>query len=213
LNDLFKELVDPTKELNDIADLFVPILHTILLIWQYSQHYNTPSRLVVLIREICNAIIDQCKGKISGPEIFAFIESGESKEAHDKLSLAVDVCYKFKDAYFDYKAQSKNQWKITTNALFVRLDCFLERCQDIMHLTSTILQFKKLDKIEVGNTKGRTLTDSLKQIFAEFEITVNEFCKVTYDIMDIEKRSFDDDFYKFRQRIKELERRLASILT
>jgi len=36
---------------------------------------------------------------------------------------------------------------------------------------------------------------------------------VQYDIMDIEKRQFDDDFYKFRQRIKELERRLASILT
>ena len=31
--------------------------------------------------------------------------------------------------------------------------------------------------------------------------------------MDIEKREFEDDFYKFRQRIKELERRLASILT
>ena len=31
--------------------------------------------------------------------------------------------------------------------------------------------------------------------------------------MDIENRAFDDDFYKFRQRIKELERRLASILT
>jgi dynein heavy chain len=37
--------------------------------------------------------------------------------------------------------------------------------------------------------------------------------KVKYDIMDIEKREFEDDFYKFRQRIKELERRLASILT
>jgi dynein heavy chain len=36
---------------------------------------------------------------------------------------------------------------------------------------------------------------------------------VTYDIMDIEKREFDDDFFKFRQRIKELERRLASVLT
>lgn len=36
--------------------------------------------------------------------------------------------------------------------------------------------------------------------------------KVNYDIMDIEKRQFDDDFYKFRLRIKELERRLASIL-
>jgi len=42
---------------------------------------------------------------------------------------------------------------------------------------------------------------------------MNEFMEVKYDIMDIEKRQFDDDFYKFRQRIKELERRLASILT
>jgi len=36
--------------------------------------------------------------------------------------------------------------------------------------------------------------------------------EVTYDIMDIEKRMFDDDFYKFRQSIKGLERTLASIL-
>jgi len=36
---------------------------------------------------------------------------------------------------------------------------------------------------------------------------------VQYDILDIEKKDFDDDFYAFRQRIKELERRLASILT
>ena len=31
--------------------------------------------------------------------------------------------------------------------------------------------------------------------------------------MDISNRRFDDDFYKFRCRIKELERRLASVLT
>ena len=37
--------------------------------------------------------------------------------------------------------------------------------------------------------------------------------QVKYEIMDIEKRQFDDDFYKFRCRIKELERRLASVLT
>jgi len=188
-------------------------MHTILLIWTYSQYYNTPSRLVVLIREICNAIINQCRGKINGEEIFGFIKGEEPKEAHDKLSLAVDVCYKFKDAYFEYKAKSKNQWKITTNALFVRLDAFLERCQDIMHLTSTIIQFNKLQKIEIGNTKGKTLTASVLQIYDEFNKAVSEFMEVKYDIMDIEKRMFDDDFYKFRQAIKGLERRLASILT
>ena len=31
--------------------------------------------------------------------------------------------------------------------------------------------------------------------------------------MNIENREFDADFYSFRQRMKELDRRLASILT
>lgn len=36
-----------------------------------------------------------------------------------------------------------------------------------------------------------------------------------YDIMDIDEKDkkFDDDFYKFRSKIKELERRLASVIT
>lgn len=115
--------------------------------------------------------------------------------------------------YFEYKEKSQNQWKITTNALFVRLDSFSERCQDIMHLTSTIMQFSALQKIDIGNTKGKTLTATVEQIFIEFTAAQNQFTSITYDIMDIEKREFDDDFYKFKQRIKELERRIASILT
>jgi len=81
----------------------VPIMHTILLIWTYSQHYNTPSRLVVLIREICNAIIDRCRNYINGEMIFGFIKNEEPKEAHEKLTLALDDSSKFKDAYFEYK--------------------------------------------------------------------------------------------------------------
>jgi dynein heavy chain len=183
------------------------------LIWNYSNHYNTPSRLVVLIREICNAIINRCRNYIDGPKIFAFIQGEEAAEAHEKLILALDVCSKFKDAYFEYKSQSKNQWKITTNALFVRLDSFSERCQDIKHLTNSIIQFTKLQRIEIGNTKGKTLTQTVNQIFEEFQKAVSEFMEVKYDIMNIDKREFEDDFYKFKQRIKELERRLASILT
>ena len=82
-----------------------------------------------------------------------------------------------------------------------------------MQLTGTIMQFNKLQKIEIGNTKGKTLTASVLQIFDEFMKAVEEFMTVGYDVMNIEKRQFDDDFYKFRCRIKELERRLASILT
>ena len=215
LEGLFGELCDLSSAapVQEVADLFVPIMHTILLIWTYSQHYNTPSRLVVLVREICNAIIARCRNHITGEEIFEAINAAEPMSAHSKLTVALDVCSRFKEAYFEYKAKAKNQWKITTNALFVRLDAFSERCQDIMHLTSTIIQFNKLQKIEIGNTKGKTLTATVASIYEQFDAAVKEFTTVQYDIMDIEQRQFDDDFYKFRQRIKELERRLASILT
>jgi dynein heavy chain len=64
--ELFKRLTDEAEELSELIDVFKPVMHTILLIWTYSQYYNTPARLVVLIREICNAIINRCRASIDG---------------------------------------------------------------------------------------------------------------------------------------------------
>jgi len=150
---------------------------------------------------------------VSHESIDEAIAAENPAEAHGGLATCIEVCASFKEAYFDYKAKSKNQWKITTNALFVRLDAFSERCQDIMHLTGTIMQFNKLQKIEIGNTKGKTMTQSITRIFDEFNASVENFTNVKFDIMDIECREFEDDFFKFRQSIKALERRLASIVT
>ncbi len=36
--------------------------------------------------------------------------------------------------------------------------------------------------------------------------------QVTYDVMDVDAKQFDTDFYSFRVVIKELERRLAAII-
>ena len=57
------------------------------------------------------------------------------------------------------------------------------------------------------------MTNSVMRIFAEFGTAVEHFTGVKFDIMDIDVREFDDEFFKFRQSIKELERRLASVLT
>jgi dynein heavy chain, axonemal len=95
----------------------------------------------------------------------------------------------------------------------MRLDSFLERCHDILDLTQTIVQFSKLSKIEVGGTKGKTLTTSVQQIHTDFQIAVDKFKGVDYDIMDVSAKQFDDDFYEFRCSIKELERRLGSVVS
>ena len=51
LEDWFDKLSNE-EEFPKMVELFKPMLHIILLIWKNSKHYNTPARLVVLIREI-----------------------------------------------------------------------------------------------------------------------------------------------------------------
>ena len=200
------------------VELFKPMLHIILLIWKNSKHYNTSPRLVVLMREICNSLIRQATKYVSGEQIFAMIENEEANQAVQMLKTTLGVCGAFKTTYFDYKntAQAEcplNTWKIQNNALFMRLDSFLERCFDILELTQTIVQFSKLAKIEVGGTKGKTLTASIKQIYEDFQHIVSTFKGVPYDIMDVGAKAFDDDFYNFRCAIKELERRLGAVVS
>ena len=40
-------------------DLFKPVMHTLLLIWRHSAHYNVAPRFVTLVLEICNDLIMQ----------------------------------------------------------------------------------------------------------------------------------------------------------
>ena len=54
------------------------------------------------------------------------------------------------------------QWAIVSHS------CILERCQDLMQMTQTIMQFNMLEKIGVGNTKVAAMINAVKQIIEEF---------------------------------------------
>ena len=73
----FKTL-NTADDLNDLKDLFRPMLHIILLIWKNSKYYNTPQRLSVLVRKVCNAIINRCCSFLSGKAILGKITDWEN---------------------------------------------------------------------------------------------------------------------------------------
>ena len=212
------ERLESETNFSNLVDHFKPMMHLILLVWKGSAYYNTPGRLVVLVREICNALIRQAQSYINGDRVFDMIESDDTKEAIEMLQNIIRVFGKFKSTFLEYKGKANkecpnNQWRMQNNAVFVKLDAFLERCHDIWDLTRTIMQFTKLSKIEVGGTKGKTLTTSVNQISFDFNAAVDSIKSVDYDIMDLEAKHFEDSYYAFRGRIKELERRLGSVIT
>jgi dynein heavy chain len=202
----------------DLKNCFRPIMHLILAVWKGSRFYNMPSRLVVLMRELCSALVARSAQGLSGKEIFEMIDEGEAHKVVEKLRHVLQVCGHFKSVYFDYKAKANaecpnNQWRVQNNALFVRLDQFLERCHDLLELSLTIVAFSKLEKIEIGGTKGKTLSTSVQHLFADFVGCVAAMRAVPYDVMDLDAKGFDDDFYAFRGRMREMERRVASVVT
>ncbi len=67
--------------------------------------------------------------------------------------------------------------------------------------------------IEIGGTKGKVLTNSIRQTHLDFLAAIQVFVHAGYNIMDVDSKAFDEDFYTFRSQINELERRLASVIT
>lgn len=53
------------------------------------------------------------------------------------------------------------------------------------------------------------LTTNVRQMFSDFSDWIGAFQNVSYDLLDVSARQFDDDFYELRGHIKELEKRIA----
>uniref|UniRef100_A0A672V8T9 Dynein axonemal heavy chain 17 n=1 Tax=Strigops habroptila TaxID=2489341 RepID=A0A672V8T9_STRHB len=49
-------------EFSEVKPFLVPLLHVVCLIWVTSKHYNVPARIVVLLQEICNLLIQRVRG-------------------------------------------------------------------------------------------------------------------------------------------------------
>ncbi|KAL9650835.1 hypothetical protein ABK040_001885 [Willaertia magna] len=205
---------DNHAEFMELQSVIKVIFHLIYLTWKNSTTYNKSERLIVLIREICNDLIEHAKEYIGGKEIFNM----EFADAVEKMENTLSICALFKRFYFAYKAKveqecPENQWKIQPVALFHRLDMFLERCRDILNIFNQVKVFNKAATVQIGGTKGDALTKEVKDIFTCFSEDFAKFKEITYDALSVEEQKFEEDFYFFRNQIKEYEKKIGSIIS
>ena len=53
-----EQLVSP-NDYSELGPIFLPMMHTLHLIWTHSKYYSNPKRLSVILEEISNEIINQ----------------------------------------------------------------------------------------------------------------------------------------------------------
>lgn len=114
-----------------------------------------------------------------GPELLR----SDPSEACDKLRTVLKVLGGFKSCCFSYRAASSAEcpahpWRFQNAAAFARLDRHMARCAEMLSLAGAALQFNRLERVEVGGTKGKTITAAIKAVHSDFAGAYERFQQV-----------------------------------
>eukprot|EP00163_Fabomonas_tropica_P031151 TRINITY_DN730_c1_g2_i2.p1 TRINITY_DN730_c1_g2~~TRINITY_DN730_c1_g2_i2.p1 ORF type:complete len:4514 (+),score=1634.66 TRINITY_DN730_c1_g2_i2:234-13775(+) len=202
------------QALTEQEENFRPMVHVCSLIWQNSAHYNTTGRMVVLMREICNALIDGATEYLDGSRL---LKNLDEQENVDHLTDALKVISTFKQTYFEYKKNIESKdpshaWNMSVEVIFDRLEPFLQRCSDICDLSTTCLLFNRLENVQIGGSTGKILSNRIQTVHSEYITAMEAFKAELDDILDLTEPNFGRCYTDFLLVIADLERRIGAIL-
>uniref|UniRef100_A0A8C5P182 Dynein, axonemal, heavy chain 9 n=1 Tax=Jaculus jaculus TaxID=51337 RepID=A0A8C5P182_JACJA len=193
-----------------------PLLHVVCLIWASCKGYRSPGRLMVLLQEICNLLIQQASNYLSPEDLLR----NEVEESQRKLHMVSDTFSFFKKVFHDRREnlhtyfkekQEIKEWDFQPSLVFVRLDGFLGRLHVVADLLETVLDFHKLEKLEFSGIRGNALSQQVQQIYEEFQEMYKVFSECSYDCLDPQNTEFENDVSEFNQRVEDLDQRLGTI--
>lgn len=202
-------------DFSDCIPLLKPLMHVVCLIWSNSKCYDQV-KLIVLLKQICNLLILEAKKFLDPTTLF----HSDIDEAMLRVGLCINTLnnftsvfnlYKSKLGYF-FKDREPGLWNFHPNMVFKRFNAFVERLQTIQWFFNTVLEFSKLEKVEIGGIKGRMLSARVTAVYAEFQQCFSVFSGKSYDVLDPDDPSFLADFDNYKQRIYEMDLKLAAIL-
>lgn len=204
------------NEFLESRDEIKPLIHCVALVWTNSRYYCSSDKVVTLLREIANMLIEAANRQLDPSSIF----QGEADEMHDKIEKCIELLDFFMSS-FEYVRNNLHSyfgegvepvpWSFHTRNVFQRLMDFIDRLRLVNSLLATNLEFGKLEKVEIGGIKGRLLSQKCVDIFEEFKTIYNVFANIQYEILSPEDKSIDDDYENFREKCDDLDRRLAAV--
>ncbi|XP_038013499.1 dynein heavy chain 9, axonemal-like [Motacilla alba alba] len=205
-------------EFSQVKPLLVPLLHAVCWVWVSCEHYGVPLRLVVLLQEICNLLIQQAVVYLSPEDLL----KGEVEESLGKVQTVFDILNAFKGALEERRAnlqvyyepgQQVRSWDFPSRLVFARLDSFLQRLEMVKGLLTTALELAQLEKIEFGGMKGKALGQQVLGMHEEFQEGFQVFSERAYDCLDLANAEFEQDALDFQQKVQDIDRRLGTVFS
>ncbi|NXU59271.1 DYH17 protein, partial [Turnix velox] len=202
-------------------------LCTVRLLRAHCQHYSSPARILVILREICNLLIEMTRNFLGPEEVMKGLQ-GEPEEGLNGVRLGISTIEKLFQSYSTYCSdllpalpsltaplhfQEEPQfWGFPPSLVFKRIEAFLHRLKTIEDLYQTSIEFLKLEKAEVGGVRGNLLGTQVFRIYEEVSELSKTFADCKYDPLDPSEEQLNVEFAEFQQKIEDVDKRLATIL-
>ncbi|XP_072539060.1 dynein beta chain, ciliary-like [Salminus brasiliensis] len=204
----------------DLEPLFPALLHTLALIWTHSRFYCSPPHIVTLLTEFCNLLIDKAMVYLIPEELFKM----ELEEGMERVQRAVQVFRAFKRTFQQYRDQltptgpysrpgwSVRPWDFPSYLIFQRIDRMMERLLMIEELFASALDFLKLERVELGGSRGKILSEMVYSMNDEFHDSWRILRESKYDPLDYSKKEFVRDYDRFVEQNQDFDQRLGTVL-
>lgn len=201
--------VDDLTSPSDYGELpksFPGLLMKTSLMWNHCQYY-TADRVMLLIEEISNDIIEHGKNHLNPEEIFR----SEPDEAMEKIRQVIATHESFYSVLNKVCDRSAKPMDFDVDKALHRLNTFMQRVRKIRDIFETMNDFSRLEKIDVGGIKGKTLSAQLVKFTADYAAAISIFRQIKYDIMG-PNSLFEEDLLRYQLQTNDLDRRLSYVI-
>ncbi|XP_061775505.1 dynein beta chain, ciliary-like [Nerophis ophidion] len=200
-----------------VDTLLPPLFHSLCLIWSHSRFYCTAQRMVVLLQEFCNLILDKAFAYLIPQELFKM----ELEEGQERVQISISVLRTFKQLFHTHRQkilgyfqhnQTVKLWDFPASLVFRRSDRVLERLLMMQEMFAAALDFLKLEKIQVGGSRGKVLSEMVSRMSEEFHEGWRALRESKYDPLDYSDPVFVHQHQCFMEQNRAFEQRLGTLL-
>ncbi|XP_037301353.1 LOW QUALITY PROTEIN: dynein beta chain, ciliary-like, partial [Manduca sexta] len=205
-------------DFSDAKNLIRPMFHCIGLLWGNSRYYCNVEKLIPLLREVCNLVIQQCTNSTDPSSIF----QGDAEEQLLKMRKAIGILNHFIDTYemnrdkvhtFFPPGVMPVRWSFDFDRVFMRFNVYMKRLKMIENILEATVEIMKLEKVEFCGLRGKILSTECIKVLEEYTLIYQNLGNITYDPADPESEIFLPDYHKHMGVLEDVDRRLASLFS
>nr|XP_019948992.1 PREDICTED: dynein heavy chain 11, axonemal [Paralichthys olivaceus] len=189
------------------------LFHTLFLIWTNCQSYQRPKRIVVLLQELCNLLIELASTYLSADLLLR----EDPLESLQMVKRVILVFRCFRDSYQTQRERLTNHvkhapWDFPSAMIFARFNQFLDRMLQLEGLFEITLDFQRMEKLEFGGLQGKLYSEQVAQMYKDFCNRCQMLKHSENSPFDLNSQGFEHEYKDFKEWIVNFECHLASLL-